>query len=236
MAALACASFALTACGGSSNGSISPTTSPKAAAPLTKMQATAVADRVNLAAADLPGYVVKRNVPTAKDKAADAASTTCIGGTPDSEAFIDANSSFFSHSGLQVSSEFEVEPSAEDVQHDLVVVRRARARQCIEASVRQELSGLGATAPTITFHPIAVSSAGTSGSFGLTVSASFTHSGQTARISETEVGLARGNVELSLDVADLTSSHVPAALITRLRGVLVARADQNVPAQGLTTT
>jgi hypothetical protein len=229
--ALLSASFALAGCSGGSSGGTTTTPAPVV---MSRAQANSIAARVNLAAANLPGYTSAPDTLSAKDKAQNAALSKCIGTTPPSEALIDAYSRNFAKGPVLISSEFEVVSTTKDVQHDLVAIKQAKARRCISEQLNQELAPHGLTHIVTSFTTIPVSKAGTNGVFGLNATIRFTEAGTRRQLIESQIGLARANVELSLDITNGSTTPIPAALITKLRNALVQRLDQKVPAAGLT--
>jgi hypothetical protein len=214
------------ACGGGGSS-----TAPQKS--VTKAQAQAIATRINLSTADLPGYTSSPNTESAKDKAGDAQLSKCSGTTPDSAAFSDTNSPNFDKGQTQVSSEVEVEPSASAVQHDLAAIKTSHAQQCVSEQLKPVLTAIAGVSG-LTIHRVSISepTSGTSGSFGLAAQIGLTAGGAHHELTQTELGFGRGNVEFTLSIQTVGSS-APQSLVTTLRALLIKRADANVPAGGL---
>jgi hypothetical protein len=217
----------LAACGGGSSGGKQT--------PVTKAQAQAIANKVNLSTTDLPGYTSTANTETAKDKANDATLSKCTGTTPDTSAFLNAESPDFDKGSTDVSSQVEVLPSASDVQHDLKVIKTSHAQQCIANELTPVLKAIsGVSNLKIHMTPISEPSTGTSGAFGLAAQISLTAGGAPHNLTQTLVGFGRGNVQFALSVQ--TVGNPPAGMLSKLLNTLVTRADANVPDGGLKPT
>jgi hypothetical protein len=216
----------IAACGGSSGGKQTP---------VTKAQAQAIANKINLTTTDLPGYTSSPNTETAKDKANDATLSKCTGTTPDTSAFLNAESPDFDKGSTEVSSQVEVLPSASDVKHDLKVIQTSHAQQCVANELTPILKAIsGVSNLKIHMAPISEPSTGTSGAFGLAAQISLTAGGAQHNLTQTLVGFGRGNVQFALSVQ--TVGNPPAGMVSKLLKTLVTRADANVPDGGLKPT
>lgn len=212
--------------GGAAHGRTTTTT-----APLTKAQATQVADAINLRPADLPGY--QTSPPDNGDGGNDAATDqldSCANGAPQSATVADVSSDGFSQGTslpeVQIESEVEAEQSAADAQTDLATIKTSTARQCIVTFFQEELGtavGNGATISDVAMTPTASSAPGADGSFGDVLSATMKVDGVSVGIDIAFDGFVDHNYEVELTAFGIGESP-PASTDQHLFGLLLSRA------------
>jgi hypothetical protein len=218
--------LAVSACSGGSSGP-----KPKT---VTKAAGQAIAAKINLSSADLAGYTGSAANESAEEKAQDATLDKCTGVTPESKSPLDVKSDNFDKGSTEVSSEVQLQATSKLVQHDLAAINTSHARQCIATQLKPILKAIsGVTAVTITMAPLTEPTSGTDGSFGLHALINVTAGGKQQKLSETEIGFARGNAEFTLTFENAGAS-APQSQLATLRGTLIRRADANMPAGGLT--
>ena len=114
---------------------------------MTRSDARSLAQAANLTASDLPGFTASRPNRSNGDPRADARFARCAGTVPSSKALADVPSSDFVRetdtSYTAISSDVQVMRSASLVSKDLRAAKTARARRCVAASLRRELTAEG---------------------------------------------------------------------------------------------
>ncbi len=219
-----CSALALAACGSSSSSSSKP---------LTTSQATAVANAINLTAADVPSSTA--SPPSPNDKQAAAQLASCAGGVPPSQEIVDIDSpSLSTGSGLtqqQASSNVTVQPSVADVQQNLHALTSAKGHACLNASLNTVLSKT--TSPGVTFSSgtittLPFSSAHTDGGFAARVTVKATAQGLHIPFYLDVIGFAKGPTEVELQTLGISQPY-PAAQEARLLALLVSRANAHAP-------
>jgi hypothetical protein len=208
-----------------------PSAAASAASSLTtKAQAKAFADSVNLRPGDLPGFTVS---PPDKNTAADdktaADLSSCVGGTPPSEALVDVNSDNFDRGQdldtVEFSSDVTVFPSVADVQRDLRALTSAKGLVCLKVALGGLLAGgsgqPGVTtgAPVLTKLPLTVP--GSQGAFKIRVAISITGPGVQAEAVIDQLAFAHGQTELQ--VSDYSLGTPPDATTEQNLADLVAK-------------
>ena len=214
-----------TGCGGSSSGSHSQ-------APWTVARAKAFAAKVNLTAADVPGFTGATHQQTAADRQNVAQLARCAGAVDPSRRIVDVHSENFTRgSDLQtqeVASSVDVLPSAGLAKEDFAKVTAASARPCISAYVAHSLAS-SATNSNITFGTAAVSAltppqGSGDNSFGFRFAIPLS-SGTTKVTFYTDLLFHRaGPAEVAFTDLGIGSPY-PAAEERRLFALLVSRAD-----------
>lgn len=208
----------------------SPAASPSEP-PLTKVEATAAANAINLTPADLgSGFTA---TPSKKDPANDAdaaALATCVGGTPPSAALVDVSSPDFSKgSSLQtheINSNVTVLPTRQQATADLAAYQGPKAMTCLKTFIAKALAG--AAGPDVTFGPPVVTALdtpapGADGSFGYALAMTAKGGGLTIPFNVFLHAVLVKRSEISLTVISIGPAF-PAAQRARLLSTLVARA------------
>jgi hypothetical protein len=211
-------------------GAAAPASAHSAAAPLTKARATSIAKAINLRASDFPGYKVTPYKETASDKAEDKRFSACIGSVPE---FVDVTGAEFDNSsGYGFSSEVGFVSSVATLKADAKRNNSAHAQQCIKQELDAAAQQAGASNPTVTLTKLSEGPvAGLDATFGFRFSISFTVVGQTAHIYGYNYGFGRGNAEISM--TEIGTTAVPEKQNVQPLAVLISRAKQQVPANGL---
>ncbi|MDT7571925.1 MAG: hypothetical protein QOE05_2099 [Actinomycetota bacterium] len=231
------------ACGGSSGsgGSGGPgATSSKAAdspkpAPLTSPSTAAAAAKINLQAADLPGFKATpaddSSDDDAEEKKAEEELAKCVGATK-----VDADATYSSDDfskgeslpSLTISSEVDFNTDAEVVKKDLAGFQSDKATSCLQKFVREALASAteGATliAPTVT--RLTPPATGTDATFGFHMATGVAAGGQKIPISFDILGLAKDRTEVTLLMVG-AGTAVPEAQRDALFAKLAARAEAN---------
>lgn len=183
--------------GGSSKGSAG------SEPPITKAQATAFANQVNLLPADMKGW---RASPNSANASQDAELARCAGTSTPSEAVADISSNSFDRgSGLSMqsaSSSVKVVQKKSIVASDLAATKSAKAQSCIKEllpRVIQQAAGgqVKFSAPQIEVLPTSVP--GADGAFGYRITLTASALGQQFRFVIDAFGAAVGRAQLSLD-------------------------------------
>lgn len=236
---LAAASLlALAACGGSSSPSATSSEaadSPKPV-PLTSPAAAAAAAKINLQAADLPGFKATPSDDSgddddAEEKKAEEELAKCVGGPK-----VDADSTYSSDDfskgqdlpSLTISSEVDFNTDADVVKRDLAGFQSAKAPACVQTFVQKALaSGAeGATLITPTVTRLTPAAAGTDGTFGFRLATGVAAGGQKIPITFEILGLAKGRTEVTLLLVG-AGTAVPEAQRDALFAKLAGRAAAN---------
>jgi len=223
------------ACGGQQAPSRgAPPSSGPGSAALTATEATAVAGRINLKAADLPGFFGSPHTQTPEDRQLALEMAQCAGSTPPSAASADVYSEDFSQgSGVQITAVFShvtALPSVSMAEADLVAMRSARTLDCIKQSVARQAPGQvresgGANGQLTDFkiRSLPVSVSGTDGGFGYRFTFGASTQAAPYTVNEDALGFVDRNVEVALAAVAIGKSF-PSAIEQHLLSILVARA------------
>ncbi len=233
----------LSACGsgsskgkGTSQGTRSATPSaPSAGAHprLTKQQARAFADAVNLTAADTPGFTVapdEHEHETAADKRLEREAVHCAGGLSSSRKLIEVSSKSFKRGqgipALSVSSEVSVARTAQVAARELAAIRSGRIRRCFSHYLGQLLRGKelhGASIGPVSIAAGTPPATGATGSFGWRVTVTITAQGIRIPFSLDILGFVYGPAQVSLFSSGVPVPF-PAGIEQRLYSLLLERA------------
>src|SRR5205823_6961256 len=137
----------------------------------------ALANTINLRAADFPGFQARPNRTTTKDRRDNAQAARCVGATPPDQALAQVSSDDFDSAGpfgfLEVSSEVDVMPQVADVRRDLVAIRSPRMEACLRRLLVPQLvpelekaAGGPVRVSDVRFSRTQVDSRNTDGAFG----------------------------------------------------------------------
>jgi hypothetical protein len=227
----------LTACGGSSTPSSSAQKSPAATspapAPLTSPATTAAAAKINLTAADLPGFKASP-ADNSKDSAetkAEKGFDRCVGASTADPAADVTSDDFNKGTGLPmltISSDVSFVTDPAVVKSDLAAFKGAKASGCVSTffaeAVGQAASGVKFATPTVT--PLSPAAPGGDGTFGFRVTSSASAGGQSIPVTFDILAFGKGRTEVSLNVIAVGTT-VPDAQRDALFAKLVQRAGTN---------
>jgi hypothetical protein len=232
----AAALLALAGCGGSSSPSATSTKAgaSKAPSPLSSPATAAVATKINLQAADLPGYKATPSDPSsakdAEEKKAEAGLAKCVG-APNVDAAADYSSDDFSKGdalpSVTISSQVSFN-DAETVAKDLAGFQSAKAPACLQKFVGQVLATAteGATLVPPTVTRLTPPSTGSDASFGFRMATGVEGGGQKIPITFDILGLAKGRTEVTLLLVG-AGTGIPDAQRDALFATLAKRMDAN---------
>jgi hypothetical protein len=212
-------------------GAAAPASAHSAAAPITKAKATSIANAINFKASDFTSaYKETAYQPTASDKATQKKFQACIGGKP---ALVDVTGAEFDNSnGYGFSSEVAFVPSVAALKADAKRNSTSHALQCIRQQLNAAAKEAGASNPKITLARLSEGPvSGLDATFGFKFSIAFTVAGQTAHIYGYDYGFGRGNAEVSM--TEIGTTAVPESTNVKPLEKLIARAEQQVPANGI---
>jgi len=208
-----------------------PTAAAAAATP-TKAAATAFAKKVNLTAADVPGFTGKPNKTTASDQRTSEMLAKCSGGIDPRRDISDVPSLDFSLAGTgeeEVSSDVSVLPSAQLVRADLKSVKSARGRKCLTQGTERLLAAMkdpGVKYGTITLTTLKRTAPGSDGSFAYRFRVNATAGGVKVPFFVDTFGFASGPAEVGLTTLGI-GQPFPATDEQRLITLLAGRASFN---------
>jgi hypothetical protein len=203
-----------------------------AAATPTKAAARVFAEKVNLTAADVPGFTGKTSKTTASDERQSEMLAKCSGGIDPRRDVVDVPSLDFSLAGTgeeEVSSDVSVLPSAQLVRADLQSVKSTRGRRCLTQGTARLLSamkGPGVKYGTITLTTLKRSAPGSDGSFAYRFRVNATAGGVKVPFFVDTFGFASGPAEVGLTTLGI-GQPFPAAAEQRLFALLAGRASFN---------
>jgi hypothetical protein len=223
-AALAIAGVAAIAgCGGASSKS-----STRPEPPITKAQATAFANQVNLQPADMQGWRASLNSAISSQ---DAQLAKCAGTSAPSEAVADVSSNSFDRgsalSTQGAASSVKVVQNKSTVTSDLATTKSAKAQSCIKAllpRVIQQIAGNQVKFGAPQIETLSPSVAGADGSYGYRITFAAEALGQQFPFVIDVLGAAVGRAELSLDDFGI-GNPLPPADEQRLLSMLVSRSN-----------
>jgi hypothetical protein len=232
-------SSARVASSGSSAPPSTTSTAPKSpAAPAesgsspAKQRALAFARAVNLTASDVPGFSpgAREGKSSANEKRLEHQLTQCTGLAGSRKAVLEAGSQDFrlKHQivDLSVSSEVSVQSSAAQAQQGLATIRSPHIRSCFSRYLTQLFDGeqvKGAKAGPVTVQSGTPPAPGTSGGFGLRVTATFIVRGIKVPVYLDFLGFVDGASEVTLTSSGLLQPF-PASIQQHLFALLLARA------------
>lgn len=193
-------------------------------AAITRSQARTVAQAVNLAANDVPGFKASSVSPHVSSKTG-----RCPGEVPPRHWLAFAHSDAFEqgtgNSFLEIDSAAAVLPTAQLAKRDLAALNGTRGRQCFAGAVRRSLAGSGfkLLQLSITTRP-----APAPGGVGLRLVLRVSNAGTLSTVYADALLFVRKQLSVALDAASI-GRPFPPALERRLSQVLVARAKRYVP-------
>ena len=227
----------LAACGSSARSSPPSTTrsqSADGARPLTKAQALAFADAVNLTAADVPGFKAssrsQRGHTSAIEKRLEREMLSCVGGSSGRASLAEAGSKSFERetplSDESVSSEVAVAHSSAAAASGLGTIHSEHTKACLAHYFNLLFRGKGSGGAT--FGAVSVSQGtppapGASGSFGWRISTKVTGHGLSIPFYVDLLGFVYGPAEVSL-LSSGAPRPFPAAAEQELYLLLLRRA------------
>jgi len=206
-------------------------------APLSKAQATAFANSVNLTAADVPGFKVapvhKEKSKTAAEKelghelsrCVDAGFGKAIANVESEEYELETNSQ-----QENVQSSVAVQPKSSLAAKELAVVRGSHARSCLSHYLNLAFKGpqfRGLTVGPVSIRHDTPPAPGTTGSFALHIAVTITADGIRVPIYFDLLGFVYGPARVTLETAGVAAPF-PAATEQRLFSLLLARAKAHV--------
>jgi hypothetical protein len=228
LAALAAGAL-LAGCGGSSHPK---TTSTSGAGPVTKGQALALAQAINLKPADVAGFkaIPSSGHETPQEKALTRELETCAGGAGEAHKLAEAKSDEFKREakGLpqEVSSSVSIEQTPAYAEQDLKAIRSRRGQACIVKLVNEVLKArnlAGAKVGAVSIREGTPPAPGTNGAFALRVTLPISVQGVTVQTYFDFLGFVTGSAEVTLQSVGVTEPF-PAATQEHLFRVLVQRA------------
>jgi hypothetical protein len=197
-----------------------------------KQRALAFARAVNLTASDVPGFSpgARENKSSASEKRLEHQMMQCAGLSGSGKAVLEAGSPDFrlKHQivDLSVNSEVSVQASAAQAQQGLAAIRSPHTRGCFSRYLTQLFDGeqvKGAKAGPVTVQSGTPPAPGTSGGFGLRVTATFIVHGIKVPVYLDFLGFVEGTSEVTLTSSGLLQPF-PASIQQHLFALLLARA------------
>jgi hypothetical protein len=212
----------------------SPTTPTESGSSLAKQRALAFARAVNLTASDVPGFApgARENKSSANEKRLEHQMMQCTGlsGNGSGKAVLEAGSPDFrlKHQivDLSVNSEVSVQSSAAQAQQGLAAIRSPHTRGCFSRYLTQLFDGeqvKGAKAGPVTVQSGTPPAPGTSGGFGLRVTATFVVHRIKVPVYLDFLGFVDGASEVTLTSSGLLQPF-PASIQQHLFALLLTRA------------
>jgi hypothetical protein len=201
--------------------------------PVTKQEALAFANGVNLTLADVPGFTVaapEHEKETAAEKRLEHDLLRCAGPGSSSRGIATASSKEFKHeqdSQLEsVSSEVSIARTSAVASKELGEIRSGRTRACLSHYL--DLLFKGKSYQGLTVEPFSIASGtppapGANGSFGWRVTTAVVGHGLKIRIFIDILGFLYGRAEVTLLTSSVTAPF-PAAAEQRLFALLLERA------------
>lgn len=209
----------------------SPTT-PETGSSSSRQHALAFARAVNLTAADVPGFTAseKHDSNSANEKRLERQMLQCTGLGGAAKGVVEQSSQDFHLKrqiiDLSVSSEVSIQPSAAQAKQGLAAIRSAHVRGCFSRYLTQIFQSekvKGATPGPVTVQSGTPPAPGTSGGFGLRVTATFDVHGIKVPIYLDFLGFVDGASEVTLTSSGLLRPF-PASVQQHLFALLLARA------------
>jgi hypothetical protein len=210
------------------------TTRARASSARARAQALAFAHAVNLRATDVPGFAASqapqhhRETPTERRLAQEL--SKCVGTSRQAAGLVQADSGEFERKGglanQSVSSHVTVENSAALATRDLATIRSGRLRSCLGRYFSGLLSGLATPGESVSGVSTKYGSPpapGTTGSFGLRVTAKFNYHSFQIPIYLDYLAFASGSAEVALRSMG-TPVPFPASAEEQLFTLLLERA------------
>jgi hypothetical protein len=229
----------LAGCGGSSkststSGTTRATTNTTPA-PLTKAQATALAQAINLQPADVAGFkaIAQSGHETASEKALGRELEKCAHGAGEAHKLAEVKSDEFKRElkGLpqEVSSSVSIEQSPAYAEQDLKAIKSPLGHRCIVKLVNAAFKGRNLAGAKVGSGSIAEGTppaAGTNGAFGLRLALPISVQGITVTAYFDFLGFIHGPEEITLQSTGVNEAF-PAATQERLFSLLVRRASSH---------
>lgn len=218
----------LSACGGGDAPATSGKPTPKA---LTKADATATADAINLTDADATGFTGEAHDDSGSTAAEEKEFSTCVGASDKDADLTDTYSKDYergSQPQMQtVSSEVQVDSDPAQLAKDLAAFQAAdKVKTCLTTSVtkllQQEVGQSGVTFSTPVVAELKTTADGTDGAFGYRVTITAMAQGITIPFEITEQGVLKGHTTLSFSTMSI-GTPIPAADRDALLAKLVDR-------------
>jgi hypothetical protein len=216
---------------GTTNAPASPASPETGVSPSTR-RALAFARAVNLTASDVPGFTAgeRENSSSASEKHLERQMMRCAGLGGAAKGIVEAGSKDFrlKHQivNLSVSSEVSVQPSATQAQQGLAAIRSPHIRGCFSRYLTQVFDSekiKGATPGPVSVQSGTPPAPGTSGGFGLRVTANFVVHGIKVPVYLDFLGFVDGASEVTLTSSGLLQPF-PASIQQHLFSLLLARA------------
>lgn len=194
---------------------------PASAAAMTTSDAAALANAVNLQAADMPGYSL---TPPDSSSGGDDSLSKCAGTVPQRQVIADISSANFETGGgpryRDVSSDVQVLPTEALAHKNFTAIASKRGRKCLVKQMKgKPLPGVGRIA-TVTVKVIKSS---VPGAFGYRITLHVRHGFGTIPLVLDAFGIQQGPVEASLAVVSGAKGMLPRAESNRLMGLLSTR-------------
>jgi hypothetical protein len=195
-------------------------------------RALAFARAVNLTASDVPGFTAgeREGSSSANEKHLERQMMRCAGLGSTAKGVVEAGSKDFrlKHQivDLSVSSEVSVQPSAAQAQQGLAAIRSPHIRGCFSRYLTQVFDSekvKGATPGPVTVQSGTPPAPGTSGGFGLRVTATFLVHRIKVPVYLDFLGFVDGASEVTLTSSGLLQPF-PASIQQHLFALLLARA------------
>jgi hypothetical protein len=213
-------------------GSSSAPGAPSTGAAPSTQRALAFARAVNLTPADVPGFTASEKHPhnSPREKQLEGAMLRCAGVAGASKGVVEQSSKAFelkrSIIDFSVSSEVNVQPSARQASSALAAIRSAHVRGCFSRFIEQSFRGQRASGATI--GPVSIQSGtppapGTTGGFGLRVTATFHVRSVKVPVYLDFLGFVDGPSEVTLLSSGLLRPF-PATVQQHLFALLLSRA------------
>jgi hypothetical protein len=208
-----------------------------AGAALTRARALAFAQAVNLTASDLPGFTVapRREGESATEARLQRRLLACVGSAAFGDQLVEAKSKSFELKrailDLSVSSEVGVAQTAALAAAQLAAIRSARVRGCFSAYLDSLMKGRrprGAAVSPVSISAGSPPAPGTTGTFGLRITATFTIARARLSLYVDILGFVLGHARVTL-VSSGTLRPFPAAIQERLFSLLLSRARAQAP-------
>ncbi len=202
--------------------------------PVTSASGQAAAAKINLTAADLPGYTATPSDQTeADDSEQEKASDACIGASPTEPVAKFASDDFDKGTdvpSIQFASNVSFSADAATTKSDLAAYSSDKASTCLSTFAADIFKSLG-EGSAITFATPEVTkltptATGVDGAFGYSITAAATAQGAKIPFTIEILGAGKGRTQLSLTAFAIGTS-VPAAQRDELFATLLMRTSEN---------
>jgi hypothetical protein len=190
---------------------------------------TTVANRINLTAADLPGWTSGPAQDTTDATAGEEQQLEACAGAPDPSTSVEADvpSADFSDTTNDVSSDVTVMKTVSLAQRDLAALIGPKALGCFRSllpEVARASAPAGSQLNIVSFNALPVTPYG-DGSFGYRAVLNLTTSGASVTATIDEIGFLKGRLEVS-GVFTGVGTPFPSGTESRLMAALAGRADK----------